>query len=347
MIELKKPKLEYGTVATDWTPAIDDDNAWQTLLTPTDLNTLTETGKYFLATNTTNNPITTAWSYLVVEKVSDGRITQTVWADNDNKIQYRRVKFDNAWRDWEKLATEADIAQTNATIDTLRQTVANGDNALSQRIDTLQTDYNGNKASVANQLKTLSDKEQALATSQNQLTAKFDNLKIGGRNLLVDSEFTQGKWLFAGHDNQVTHRINNGILTLGGSLAYWKHAKLTGGASGLNDVLQVGETYTLSVWARSTQGQKYVFISIRNWKDGQFSENIAKREQVGETWKRIVVTGVYRQTPHNGQYLDVLLEHGEIGEVEFKQPKLEIGNIATDWTPAIQDNTAHFHNLQL
>ncbi|MGP1608012.1 MAG: TipJ family phage tail tip protein [Moraxella sp.] len=295
VIELKKPKLEYGTVATDWTPAPEDLQA--------DIDNKATTANLDILRRTLTN--------------TDTALSQQITAMDTTYKSADRTLMAN-------LASET-TARTSA------------DSALGQRIDTLQADYNGNKANIASQLKTLSDKEQALAASQNQLTAKFDNLKIGGRNLLVDSEFRQGKWLFAGHNNQVTHRINNGVLTLGGNIAFWKHAKLTSGVSELNDVLQVGETYTLSVWARSTQGQKYVFISIRNWKDGQFSENIAKREQVGETWQRISVTGVYRQTPHNGQYLDVLLEHGEIGEVEFKQPKLEVGNVATDWTPAPED----------
>lgn len=295
VIEIKKPKLEYGNISTDWSPAPEDSNVdLSPYATNANLETLRQT-------------LTSA----------------------DNALSQQITALDTAYKSADRTLT------ANLQSETTARTSA--DTALGQRIDTLQADYNGNKANIASQLKTLSDKEQALAASQNQLTAKFDNLKIGGRNLLVDSEFRQGKWLFAGHNNQVTHRINNGVLTLGGSLAYWKHAKLTSGTSELNDVLQVGETYTLSVWARSTQGRKYVFISIRNWKDGQFSENIAKREQVGETWQRISVTGVYRQTPHNGQYLDVLLEHGEIGEVEFKQPKLEVGNVATDWTPAPED----------
>lgn len=300
VIELKKPKLEYGNIATDWTPAPEDVNVD---LTPYATNANLET------------------------------LRQTL-TNADTALSQQINAMDTAYKSADHTLT-ANLASETATR-------TSADSALGQRIDTLQADYNGNKANIASQLKTLSDKEQALAASQNQLTAKFDNLKIGGRNLLVDSEFRQGKWLFAGHNNQVTHRINNGVLTLGGSLAYWKHAKLTSGVSELNDVLQVGETYTLSVWARSTQGRKYVLISIRNWKDGQFSENIAKREQVGETWQRISVTGVYRQTPHNGQYLDVLLEHGEIGEVEFKQPQLERGSVATDWTPAPEDTEQDF-----
>lgn len=273
---------------------------------------------------------------------------QKARADGDSSLASRITALDAAYK-----KADTDMTARVAREETAR---ADADKANAQAVKNLESTVQGvsgrigtAESKIGTLERTTTDTKQALATTQSQLNVsytnldnKVNNLSIGGRNLLVDSDFKRGKWLFAGHNNQVTHRINNGVLTLGGSLAYWKHAKLIGGVSGLNDVLQIGKTYTFSVWARSTQGRKYVLISIRNWKDGQFSENIAKREQVGETWQRISVTGVYRQTPHNGQYLDVLLEHGEIGEVEFKQPKLEVGNVATDWTPAPEDTEQDF-----
>ena len=247
------------------------------------------------------------------------------------------------------LVTTGDLSQRYTQLKTQTDKSAGEITAIKQtqagqatEINTLKASSNNANAQIQALNQTIANEKEARSIAISGLNSRFDTLAIGGRNLLVDSDFKRGKWLFAGHNNQVTHHISDGVLTLGGNIAFWKHAKLTSGASGLNDVLQIGETYTFSVWARSTQGQKYVFISIRNWKDGQFSENIAKREQVGETWQRISVTGVYRQTPHNGQYLDVLLEHGEIGEVEFKQPKLEVGNVATDWTPAPEDTEQDF-----
>lgn len=235
-----------------------------------------------------------------------------------------------------QLKTQTD--KSAGEITTIKQTQS----GQATEISTLKASSNNANAQIQALNQSIANEREARSTAISGLNSRFDTLAIGGRNLLIDSDFKRGKWLFAGHNNQVTHRISDGVLTLGGNIAFWKHAKLTSGASGLNDVLQIGETYTFSVWARSTQGRKYVFISIRNWKDGQFSENIAKREQVGETWQRISVTGVYRQTPHNGKYLDVLLEHGEIGEVEFKQPQIERGTIATDWTPAPEDTEQDF-----
>ena len=241
-----------------------------------------------------------------------------------------------------KTAELANLTQTlNSHTSSIRDLgVTTGE--LTQKYTQLKTASDTANSKIAQ----IKQTQAGQAIEQNSLKTRFDNLVIGGRNLLIDSEFKRGKWLFAGHNNQETHNMNSGVLTIGSDIAYWKHAKLIASVSGLDKILQIGETYTFSVWARSTQGQKTVFISIRNWKDGQFSENIAKRQQVGEIWQRIVVTSVYRQTPHNGQYLDVLLEHGEIGEVEFKQPKLEVGSVATDWTPAPEDLESGLSSVQ-
>ena len=69
------------------------------------------------------------------------------------------------------IKTTADKAA--ADLRTTKQTLANADTALGQRIDSLQSDYNGNKANIANQIKTLSDKDVAVANQISNLTANF------------------------------------------------------------------------------------------------------------------------------------------------------------------------------
>lgn len=181
---------------------------WQTLTTATDLNMLTTQGNYFITGARTNSPVN-AWVYLIVDVPRSDRITQTAWADNAPNTTYRRTRAGTTWTAWEKMATGAELSTkaSSADMQTLRQTVADSDSALSrridsidtaykqadtqanakieseitartsadsalgQRIDTLQADYNGNKASVANQLKTLSDKDTATASQISSLTA--------------------------------------------------------------------------------------------------------------------------------------------------------------------------------
>ena len=85
------------------------------------------------------------------------------------------VRISSYWRRTEKDVWVMQVAglasDAMAEIETLNQTITDANGALSERIDSLQSDYNGNKASVANQLKTLSDKDTATASQISQLTA--------------------------------------------------------------------------------------------------------------------------------------------------------------------------------
>lgn len=94
-----------------------DNLGWQLIATATDLNTLTQTGKYFLqATGNPNSPNTTWRYYVVVEKISDTRITQTIWQETNASLIYRRLWVDNKWTGWEQEITNAQfIAKLNGT----------------------------------------------------------------------------------------------------------------------------------------------------------------------------------------------------------------------------------------
>lgn len=81
---------------------------WQTISTATDLNTLTQTGKYFIrATNNLNSPNATWQYYVVVERINETRITQTIWQETNASLIYRRLWVDNKWTGWEHDITNA------------------------------------------------------------------------------------------------------------------------------------------------------------------------------------------------------------------------------------------------
>ncbi|WP_282673311.1 TipJ family phage tail tip protein [Moraxella nonliquefaciens] len=84
-------------------------------------------------------------------------------ADKDTALAQQITALDTAYKSADRTLT-ANLA-SETTVRT------NADNALTQRINSLTADYNGNKASVANQLKTLSDKDTATASQISQLTA--------------------------------------------------------------------------------------------------------------------------------------------------------------------------------
>lgn len=102
--ELKTQMTASKALAEQAKKTADESDDWQIVSTVTDLNALTETGRYFIqAAGNTNAPITD-WVYVVVDKAKDDRIIQEVWADSNSSLRYARV-FNSSWRGWEKSVT--------------------------------------------------------------------------------------------------------------------------------------------------------------------------------------------------------------------------------------------------
>ena len=91
------------------------------------------------------------------------------------------VRISSYWRRTEKDVWVMQVAglasDAMAEIETLNQTITDANGALSERIDSLQSDYNGNKASVAGQLKTLSDKDTTTAQKLSKISANIATIE--------------------------------------------------------------------------------------------------------------------------------------------------------------------------
>lgn len=91
------------------------------------------------------------------------------------------VRISSYWRRTEKDVWVMQVAglasDAMAEIETLNRTMTDANGALSERIDSLQSDYNGNKASVAGQLKTLSDKDTTTAQKLSKISANIATIE--------------------------------------------------------------------------------------------------------------------------------------------------------------------------
>lgn len=86
-------------------------------------------------------------------------------ADKDQATASRITSIDTAYKQADSTLTTQIASEITARTD--------ADNSLASRINTLQSDYNGNKASVAGQLKTLSDKDNATASQISRLNSQM------------------------------------------------------------------------------------------------------------------------------------------------------------------------------
>lgn len=89
---------------------------WQVITTATDLNTLTETGQYFLQVSSNPNAPNTRHHYVKVDKGRGSRIVQTARADDNVGLLYERTRINGTWSAWVKIINQNDLnSRMNAT----------------------------------------------------------------------------------------------------------------------------------------------------------------------------------------------------------------------------------------
>ena len=328
-------------------------------------------------------------------KIDDQGRTLNIYAipDNGTPTTISRIKLErgSVATDYTPAPedTEQDFAQTNANINTMRETLSNADKALSQRIDTmdseykaadrqtsaklgqlektvsdkdgstaqrisqLQAEYNALNASKAGQAaltaeqnaraeadrahaeslrqlnsrvdgnasrittveRTANDTKQALATAHSQLSAsytnldnKVNNLSIGGRNLLRNSRPNINNGVY-GHSFDITQAPDfeqDVIVTLWGELG----ADRT--EWGVFNTFGYGELATLKKIAKGVYQAKF------KWQNHTYTGD--------RTTNRSLNVYAYPNTGKSVNRIDKI--------------KFEIGSVATDYTPAPEDNDA-------
>ena len=97
----------------------------------------------------------------------------------------------------ERIRSELANKASSADLQSVQQTLTTADSSLSQRINTLQSDYNGNKASVQSSINTLTDTNRTQAERLERLTTRFDGV-LGGQNLLSDTTTKTGTQFLLG-----------------------------------------------------------------------------------------------------------------------------------------------------
>jgi len=174
-----KAKIEKGNIATDWTPAPEDIDA-KIATTDATINEFKQTqATKDSATAERINSIDAAY------KAADGQTNAKVAtlekavSDGDGALSQRISSLDASYK--------SDNATTNARIAAEETARANADNATAQRVGALETGSANANARIASLETATSDNKQAIATTQQQLTAKFDALAVGGRNLALNS----------------------------------------------------------------------------------------------------------------------------------------------------------------
>ena len=169
--------------------------------------------------------------------------------------------------------------------------------------------------------------EQTASGLQSQVTsvkgtadtakASIDGLRIGGRNL------------FKGHGDEV---ITLATYQSVGSFSQFYDC-LT-----FDPAERVGESFTVSFWARSPNGSTPLQVYNRNGNPRYFRFETTLDRELGAEWRRYTHTFVNRDfgeacPTYNRLEIYAPARTG----VQVREIKVERGNRATDWTPAPED----------
>ncbi|MDY4501515.1 MAG: gp58-like family protein [Lactobacillus johnsonii] len=191
-----------------------------------------------------------------------------------------------------------------------------------------KTDIDKQRSSVQSQI-------TQNATGLQSVVAKVDNIRIGGTNLIRDSllnKYSHGAWISSGeilwHDNSNSVEIKKGdliqIIPVEPNTTY---------------TFSFGLTYQdmTDAWAN-----QFFFVEYRDqecttttpnyidhrWAGDQFPNTAGRKD------KKLTFT---TQADCHGLKMYIRQESTRNNPLHIFQPKLEVGNQATDWSPAPED----------
>lgn len=189
-----------------------------------------------------------------------------------------------------------------------------------------------------------------LASGVNSANEKVANMEVGGRNLILNSDF-----------NKTT---SGGIVTVSGDEIIFDSSAVG------STVSPYTVTLSLSAFAKTNLRGKKIIMSMdykvdraiafgdtNPWVGAQLtlsrdtntggstqSLNLLGNKTIptAVTGKWVRVTATYNVTDYDltGAVIKFWFRDAK-GKVRFRHPKVEIGNVATDWTPAPEDAKAY------
>lgn len=160
--------------------------------------------------------------------------------------------------------------------------------------------------------------------------AEFDNLEIGGRNLILNSDFSQGLTNWTKTSNAISLEVGGGYRGDGLRLVI-TNAETVTPRQRINLELMANDTLTGQVKVKTIQGN---FSNMLMRVANQLTIPLVSVKQLDNDWElytyQVTVSSPITLSNDFGFY-------NTTGEFIIDEIKLERGNKATDWTPAPED----------
>ena len=320
-------KMEKGTTATPWSPAPEDE--------------IERVSQLRVDLNGTNATVATNKGDIAQIKLTENGMQQSIKdaQGNISTLQNDSKQFKQQFQD------------VNGNITTIKNDAKSLSSQLSTKVGT--SEYNSFKEQTAQELRTkliASDlngyaKSADVKVSVDGLNARFDNLNVGGRNLLYktkDIDINNKNWYQKGSNTYYDKKYDKKAIHSWGNWSTY--------VSNQTIHLEANTDYVVSAYLLSYQagnggsnGSGILFgIYAKNTADNQtFSlGTLETKGKLSNTeWRRF--GSVY----HNDTAKDITDFRIEAagdwstvsGNVWIAEIKLETGNIATDYTQAPED----------
>jgi predicted nucleic acid-binding Zn-ribbon protein len=240
---------------------------------------------------------------------------------------------------------------TKATVSELSKTIAqNGKDitSVTARTKTVEDDLTSTKTTLSQVQTTANSASQKTATLEiglNGLSAKFENLKIGGTNLLL---YSADPWQAPQTGYYQFYGTAKTSETYNGAVVYKTQGVWNRLGINLNNhlvergLLKVGDVLTYSVLAKTDQEtpiQSRLFVRYNNQSDTENISGKAERINLTNEWQKVSVTFTVTEKmlseDHRVNYLGwEQTTNSESGKfVYYTCNKIERGNVATDYSP--------------
>lgn len=278
-----------------------------------------------------------------LEEVS-GRVDSTAEEVEAAKtaVATAQAAADKAKTDADTAKATADTAKANASnaqkaADTAKTAADNAQKAADdaqKAADKAQDDVNALTKRVVNAETSIKQNSEAIAlrATKEEVTTAIGDIKVGGRNLLLNSNFLNGT--FGWYTEEHCKIAAGPNSTLNEKNAYVLAIANTGTGRAYNnsriDKYHLAKTqYTLQ-FKYKTDDSSPVTFRVGVADAGYIIGNITA--PADNTWRKFTATYT---APMTGS-LTIRITSGT-GRILIGVPKLEYGNKATDWTPAPED----------
>ena len=217
----------------------------------------------------------------------------------------------------EGLRTKVDISALNVTAENIRQSVksleTDTQNKLDQKLSQAEFEVRAGsiRQEILNATKDKADKTLVVAEA-GKLREEFSNLRVGGRNYYRDSEKIRTSTRF---------------------FSFPLHSYLS--------QENVGETWTLSFDLKINEGGEIRPLLFYHYQTNRFGLKASANITPSKEWQRFTFTGPIvfpNDDPRYSRGEMALYDYGGNNNYSVRRIKLEKGTLATDWSPAIEDN---------